>query len=72
LTWWAGVINRSTLALFAREHSGTDRIGAGGYRADIDGLRAVAILSVVIYRAVKDVARGRFVGVDFFSLSPGS
>ena len=60
------MINRSILALFAREHSGTDRIGAGGYRADIDGLRAVAILSVVIYRAVKDVARGGFVGVDFF------
>jgi peptidoglycan/LPS O-acetylase OafA/YrhL len=66
LTWWARVINRSIIALFAREHSGADRIGAGGYRADIDGLGAVAILSVVIYRAVKDVARGGFVGVDFF------
>ena len=41
------------------------------YRADIDGLRAVAILSVVGYHAFPSVVRGGFVGVDVFFVISG-
>ncbi|MDD4964251.1 MAG: acyltransferase family protein [Gallionella sp.] len=41
------------------------------YRPDIDGLRAVAILSVVIFHAFPIVLRGGFVGVDIFFVISG-
>ena len=41
-----------------------------GYRPDIDGLRAVAVLSVVGFHAAPSLAPGGFVGVDVFLLSP--
>ena len=39
------------------------------YRPDIDGLRAFAGLSVVLYHAFPQVVRGGFVGVDIFVIS---
>jgi peptidoglycan/LPS O-acetylase OafA/YrhL len=41
------------------------------YRADIDGLRAIAILSVVVFHAFPSVLTGGFVGVDIFFVISG-
>ncbi|HJW02870.1 MAG TPA: acyltransferase, partial [Azospira sp.] len=41
------------------------------YRPDIDGLRAVAILSVVVFHAFPANLRGGFVGVDIFFVISG-
>lgn len=41
------------------------------YRADIDGLRAVAILSVVVFHAFPSTLAGGFVGVDIFFVISG-
>lgn len=44
---------------------------AEGYRADIDGLRALAVLVVVIFHAGVSPLRGGFVGVDIFFVISG-
>ena len=41
------------------------------YRAEIDGLRAVAVVPVVLFHAVLETFSGGFVGVDIFFVISG-
>ncbi len=41
------------------------------YRPDIDGMRAVAVLSVVVFHAVPSWLKGGFIGVDVFFVISG-
>ena len=47
------------------------QVKAAGYRADIDGLRTVAVLSVVVFHLGTSVLSGGFVGVDVFFVISG-
>lgn len=38
-----------------------------GYRAEIDGLRALAVIPVILFHAGLPLFSGGFVGVDIFS-----
>lgn len=41
------------------------------YRPDIDGLRAIAVISVVVFHAFPSLMKGGFVGVDVFFVISG-
>jgi peptidoglycan/LPS O-acetylase OafA/YrhL len=49
----------------------TKNLPRHGYRADIDGLRALAIIAVVMFHAFPTVLPGGFVGVDIFFVISG-
>jgi peptidoglycan/LPS O-acetylase OafA/YrhL len=60
------------MTVSAQEHSRSDhRVPVGTFRADIEGLRAVAILLVLAFHSGLSAFSGGFVGVDVFFVISG-
>ncbi len=53
------------------EPAATHSVAQTGWRSDIDGLRALAVLPVVIFHVAQSLLRGGYVGVDIFFVISG-
>ena len=54
-----------------KNQSNDFRFVTSKYRADIDGLRGVAILSVLIFHTFPSLLKGGLIGVDIFFVISG-
>src|SRR5712692_4072984 len=64
-------LNKRKLESVAREASKEAAVPKIPYRADVDGLRAIAVLSVIGFHVDARVSPGGFVGVDIFFVISG-
>jgi peptidoglycan/LPS O-acetylase OafA/YrhL len=66
------IVKFVTSRIRARNPARTDaQLRKSDYRPDIDGLRAIAVVSVVVFHAFPSLIHGGFVGVDVFFVISG-